>query len=100
MSDFTFATVIIAAQDQAAAQADLSEGFFNTALSPTGEAPATNFMSSGPFNNSEMDTIVNTSTWPKVIYFGQDWQAALDAQGLKMVQPEEVTDIVETTTEE
>ncbi len=86
MSDYTFATIIIAAQDQAAAQADLGDGFFNTALSPTGEAPATNFMSSGPFANNEMDIIVNTVTWSKVIYFGQDWQAALDAQGLKMVQ--------------
>lgn len=86
MSDYTFATIIIAAQDQAAAQADLGDGFFNTALSPTGDAPATDFMSSGPFANSEMDIIVNTVTWSKVIYFGQDWQAALDAQGLKMVQ--------------
>ena len=87
MTDYTFATIIVAAQDQAAAQADLGDGFFNTALSPTGEAPATNFMSSGPFDNSEMYTVVNTATWPKTIYFGQDWQAALDAQGLKMVQP-------------
>ena len=83
--DYTFATVIISAADQAQAQADMGDGFFNTALSATGEPPATNFMSSGPFDNSEMDAMVNTYTWPKKIYFGQDWQAALDANGLKLV---------------
>lgn len=88
MSNFTFATVIIAAQDQAAAQADMGQGFFTTGLSATGEAPATNFMSSGPFDNSELDAIVNTYTWPKKMYFGQDWQAALDAEGLGLVMIE------------
>lgn len=83
--NFTFSTVIIAAQDQAAAQADMGDGFFTTGLSATGEAPATNFMSSGPFDNSELDAIVNTYTWHKKVYFGQDWQAALDAEGLKLV---------------
>jgi hypothetical protein len=86
MADYTFATVIISAADQAQAQADMGAGFFVTALSPTGEPPATNYMSSGPFNNSELDFICNTATWPKKIYFGQDWQAALDAEGLQLVQ--------------
>lgn len=85
MFNFTFATIIISAADQAQAQADLGEGFFTTPLSATGEAPATNFMSSGPFDNAELDAIVNTYTWPKKVYFGQDWQAALDLEGLMMV---------------
>ena len=83
--DYTFATVIIAAADQAKAQADLGEGFFVTALSATGEAPATNFMSSGAFNNAEMNFICNLSAWDKKVYFGQDWQAAITAEGLQLV---------------
>ena len=86
MSENTAATVIIAAADQAQAQADMGDGFFTVGLSATGEAPATHFMSSGFFLNEELDAIVNTYTWPKKIYFGQDWQAALAAQGLQLVQ--------------
>ena len=86
MSNFTFATVLIAAADQAQAQADLGDGFFTTPLSATGEAPATNFMSSGPFDNSEMDKICNEVAWPKKVYFGQDWQAAVAAEGLQIIQ--------------
>jgi hypothetical protein len=85
MSNYTFATVIIAAEDQSAAQADLGEGFFNTPLSTTGEPPATHYMSTGPFDNTELDMICNTVSWPKTIYFGQDWQAAIDAENLKVV---------------
>lgn len=64
----------------------MGDGFFTTGLSAAGEAPATNFMSSGPFDNSELDAIVNTHTWPKKMYFGQDWQAAAAAEGLQIVQ--------------
>lgn len=85
MTDYTYATVIIADADKAQAQADLGDGFFNFGLSATGEAPATNWMSSGPFNNNELDAIVNTYTWPKQIYFGQDWQAAIASAGLQPV---------------
>lgn len=90
--DYTFATVIIAAADQAAAQADLGEGFFVTALSATAEPPATNFMSSGPFDNSEMNKICNEVSWPKKVYFGQDWQAAVAAEGLQLVADVSVTE--------
>ena len=86
MSNFTFATVVIGAADQAQAQADLGDGFFNTPLSATGEAPATNLMSSGPFDNSEMDKICNQVAWPKKVYFGQDWQAAVVSEGLQIIQ--------------
>ena len=82
---YTFATVIIADEYQAQAQADMGAGFFVTALSATGEPPATNYMSSGAFNNDEMDAMVNTYTWPKKIYFGQDWQAAIADEGLQLV---------------
>ena len=85
MSEYVFATVIVLDADRKQAQADMGDGFFNTALSASGEPPATNWMSSGPFDVSEMDAMVNTYAWPKKIYFGQDWQAALDANNLKLV---------------
>ena len=86
MNTFTHATVIVADADKAATQADLGEGFFATALSADGTEPSTHWMSSGPFYNSELDRIVNTYTWPKKVYFGQDWQAAIDAHGLKVLE--------------
>ena len=82
--DYTYATVIIAAADQAAAQAEFPE-YFNCGLSPTGETPATNFCSSGPFSNEELDQMVNKTAWSKVIYFGQDTKAALAKAGLQIV---------------
>lgn len=85
--NYTFATVIIADADKAAAQADLGDGFFNTGLSTDGTEPATHWMSSGPFDNTEMDKICNTVTWPKKIYFGQDWQSAIAAEGLQLCVP-------------
>jgi len=91
MSSYTFASVIIAAADKAAAQADLSEYQFTAPLSPTGEAPATHWMSSGPWDNEQLDFIVNEATWPSKVYFGTDWQAAVAAEGLMPVTeaPEE-----------
>lgn len=82
---YTYATAVIAAADQAAAQADLGEGFFNAGYSATGEAPATHFISSGPFENAELNLIVNAAAWPKQIYFGNDLDAVLAELGLQMV---------------
>lgn len=87
--NYTYATVIIAAADRQTAQAELGDGFFNTALSESGAEPATHYMSSGPFNNSEMDLIVNESQWPKKVYFGQDWATALEAEHLRVIVPPE-----------
>lgn len=84
--NYTFATVIIKVADKEAAQTDLGAGFFNTELSDTSKSQTTHLMSSGPFDNSELDLIVNSAQWSKKVYFGQDWQAALDAEGLKLVQ--------------
>ena len=82
--DYTYATVIIAAADQAAAQTEFPD-YFNCGLSPTGEAPATNYCSSGPFSNEELDQMVNEAVWVKTIYFGMDTQAALAKAGLVVV---------------
>lgn len=86
--DYTFATVIIPAEVQQEAQADLGAGFFEVPLSVNGSLPATNFMSSGPFNNEEIQAIVNDAAWPNKVYFGQDWQAAVASEGLQTIQPE------------
>ena len=83
MTTSTFATVVIAAADQTAAQADLP-GHFTAGYSETGEAPATAYVDSGYWFSSEMDFIVNEKSWPKKVYFG-DAQATLDSLGLKLV---------------
>lgn len=96
MSNSTFATVIIAAEDQEAAQADLPGNFTSAyTTDPTGAPPATNYVSSGWWLDTELDFIVNEAVWQKKVKFG-DAQAALDAMGLVAVVPE--TDTLDTPT--
>ena len=83
----TFASVFISAADQAAAQADIGEGFFTAALSADGSEPATHFWSSGYFESSELDHIVNEATWAYTVKFG-DAQAALESMGLQQTNAE------------
>jgi hypothetical protein len=82
----TFATVIIQAADQAAAQEDFpgsfTAGYTNNPDEPT---IATNYVSSGYFFDEELDKIVNDVTWPRVVRFG-DAQQALIAMGLVPVE--------------
>lgn len=86
MTTSTFATVIIAAEDQEAAQADLPGNFTSAyTTDSTGAPPATNYVSSGWWLDTELDFIVNTAAWPKVVKFG-DAQAALDVLNLKPVE--------------
>lgn len=86
----TFASVFVTAADQAAAQADLGEGYFTAPLSPTGEEPATHYWSTGYWLDSELDLICNDVTWPRTVKFG-DAQAALASMGLQpVVVPEPV----------
>jgi hypothetical protein len=84
MSNYTFATVAVAASDQAAAQASYPE-YFHTGASETGEAPATHYVTSGPFDNVELAAILNSQDWPKRVAFGQDAQAGLAQLGLVLV---------------
>ena len=78
-------TIIIAAADQAAAQADFPD-YFNTGASATGEAPATHFFTQGYFSNTEVDAINNVVAWDSMIRC-PDWQVALAGEGLQMIQP-------------
>ena len=82
----TFATVIVAAADQAAAQADLP-GHFTAAYAADSTGPATHYVSTGHFFNAELDMIVNEATWQKVVRFG-DAGTALAGLGLvPVVEP-------------
>jgi hypothetical protein len=95
MSSSTFATVIIAAADQSAAQEDFP-GLFTAGYTNNPDEPtiATNYVSSGYFYDEELDKIVNDVTWPRIVKFG-DAQAALTSQGLVPV----VTPTTEITEE-
>lgn len=86
MSTYTYATCILADADLAAAREKFGSGYFPTPLSADGAEPATHWMGSGPWDNSELDYMVNESGWSFQMYFGQDWQAALTAAGLQVVQ--------------
>lgn len=71
MSNYTFCSCIIAAADQAAMQALVGDGYFTAGYSPDGSPPATNYISSGAFDNNVLDTIVNSDI-PKQVHFGMD----------------------------
>jgi hypothetical protein len=84
----TFSSVFITSEDQAAAQADLGEGYFTAPLSADGTAPATHYWSTGYWLDSQLDFIVNEATWPKTVKFG-DAQAALAEMSLQACTPPE-----------
>lgn len=85
----TAATVVIAAADQASAQADLPGhfilGYYEDVL---GADPtvATHYVDSGWWYDSELDLIVNTVKWPRTVRFGMDASAVLAEMNLKPVQ--------------
>ena len=82
---YTYATIIIVAADQKLAQDSLADPtLFITPASPTGKAPATNFFTSGPWSNEQMDYIADEVAWKKKIR-SPDWQQALAAEGLQMI---------------
>lgn len=84
MADYTFATVAVTAADQAAAQSQFP-AYFLAGASPTGAPPATHYVTSGPFDNVELATILNSQDWPKRVAFGSDAQAGLAQLGLVLV---------------
>jgi len=89
MTTSTFATVIIAAADQEAAQADFPGHFdIGYTTDPDGAPPATHYVDSGYWYDTELDQIVNDVAWPKTVKFG-DAQAAISSMGLvRVVTPE------------
>lgn len=91
--DSTFATVVIKAVDQTAAQTDFN-GLFTAAFTDNPEQPsvATHYVSSGYFYNTELDFIVNEATWPKTVRFGDAAQALTDL-GLQSVVEEPTLEV-------
>ena len=87
MTSSTFSTIAVPADAQAAAQADMP-GFFTAPYSADGREPATHYVSSGYFLDSELDFIVNDATWKKKVKFGDASQALADL-GLQPVVPVE-----------
>lgn len=89
MTDYTYATVVIAAADQASAQAEYPDYFtagYYEAAEGADPAVATNYATSGPFSNTELADIINNVTWPRKVYFG-DTQFILASLNLKQVLP-------------
>ena len=95
---YTFATLIVAAADQLAAQelfgtttTDPDTGavvvtpnfnVFVTGLSADGTAPATHYVSAGPFDNSELNKALNQQAVPFWVSFGPE----PDFNGMQIVQ--------------
>ena len=87
MVDYTYATVIIAAADQTAAQAQYPDYFhagYYEATEGADSSIATTYVTSGPFDNVELADIINNVTWPRKVYFGEI-QAVLASLNLKQV---------------
>lgn len=85
---YTYATVIIAAADQSAAQVDFPGSFnsgFYEAVEGADPTVATNYVCSGLWTDSDLSKVVNDVPWPRKVYFG-DVQATLDLLNLKPVE--------------
>ena len=81
---YTNATVIIAATDKEAAQADFPESFVSGLYVATENADstvATNYVCSGLWTDSDLSKVVNDVFWPRKVYFG-DVQTVLAALNL------------------
>lgn len=70
--DYTYATLICSSEDQQAAKDLLSQDYFNLGLSTDGSAPATHYVSSGPFSNEELNTAMNQIVTPFWVQFGME----------------------------
>lgn len=82
--NYTYATVIVTLANQAKAQAIAGADTFVAGLSADGSEPATHFVTSGPFDNDQLNQLTD-ATWKKTIRFGTDWQAAVVELGLQQV---------------
>ena len=85
---YTNATVIIAAADQAAAQADFTGSFnsgFYEATEGADPTVATRYVCAGLWTDEDLSKAVNDVTWPRKVYFG-DAQQVLAQMNLKPVE--------------
>ena len=72
MADFTYATLIVAAEQQVAAQELLSPDYFQLGLSADGSAPVTHHVTAGPFSNDELNTALNQTVIQFWANFGNE----------------------------
>lgn len=84
MANYTYATVIVSIENQAKAQEIAGADTFITGLSPNGLQPATHFVTSGPFDNDQLNQLTDAN-WKKTIRFGDDWQSAINELNLNQV---------------
>ena len=76
MANYTYATVIVPSENQSKAQAIAGADTFVAGLSADGTQPATHYVTSGPFDNEQLNQFTDAE-WKKTIRFGDDWQAAI-----------------------
>ena len=69
--NYTFASVLCSADNQLALQEIVGDGYFNSPLSEDGTAPATHYLSSGPFDNTVLDQIMDSKLF-ELVSFGME----------------------------
>lgn len=68
--NYTYCTLIVSAANKQAAQELLGDSYFTNALSSDGTAPATHYISSGPFDNNALNTALNQTDVNFFVSFG------------------------------
>jgi hypothetical protein len=69
--DYTFASVLCSADDQTALQEIVGDGYFTAGYSEDGTAPATHYISSGPFDNAVLTQIMDSKLFD-LVSFGME----------------------------
>jgi hypothetical protein len=92
MADEIFRTIVVSADEQAEAQAIAAEypggaGMFTTACSPTGDLPATDYISSGMLSVEIVDALA--AALPTADISEEPPFVALDRLGLQLVTTNE-----------
>jgi hypothetical protein len=72
MADYVYASVIIEAADQSVAQAFFgSDAMFVFGLSEDGSAPATHYVTAGPYDAQQLADFLNDAVCPCWVHFGE-----------------------------
>jgi len=88
MANYTNCTIIVNSVDRLTAQQLTADTYFNAEASSDGLVPVTHYFMSGPFNNAEVDALVNApfEKWIR----SEDWMGALTEMGLQQILPTEI----------
>ena len=86
--NFTQATIIISDADVAGMQTMLGDpSLFIALASPTGQLPASNAFTSGPWDNALLDRMTAKDFPYSLKVRTADWTVALAGEGLQMIVP-------------